>query len=239
MKDTEISTLDFTLPEASSSGNEESIKLKTLPSNIKDLLNQATTEVEAAIRNLEQALESDLVKDPSWQDPCWQLLAYLYLGTNRMDDFSSLDRRHEETFGAPIFINIPQEKLQLDSDRVVFEMPQKIVCGSLPDITSVQEACASSKGAMLDFSRVHGADTSGLKELVKFFSQLPHDQTKPEVAAIDRFISSLGKAADDTAGTQEMWSMLFEYKRFCNDIDAFDELAIKFAVRFGISPPSW
>jgi hypothetical protein len=33
--------------------------------------------------------------------------------------------------------------------------------------------------------------------------------------------------------------MLFEYMRFCNDMDAFDELAIKFAVRFGISPPSW
>lgn len=234
MKDAEISTLDFTLPEASSSGNEESIKLKTLPSNIRDLLNQATTEVEAAIRNLEQALESDLI-----EDTCWQLLAYLYLGANRMDDFSSLDRRYEETFGAPIFVNIPQERSQLNPDRVIFKMPQKIVSGSLPDITSVQETCASSKVAVLDFSRVHGADTNGLKELVELFSQLPHDQTKPEMVAIDRFISSLGKAADDTTGTQEMWSMLFEYKRFCNDIDAFDDLAIKFATRFDISPPSW
>ncbi len=234
MKDTEILTLDFTVPEASSSDAEESVKPETLPSNIGDLLNQASAEVESAIRNLELALESGLV-----DESIWQLLAYLYLGTSRMDNFSSLDRRHEETFGAPISADIPQQKMQLDSDRVVFEMPQKIVCGSLPDIASVQEACASSKGAILDFSRVHGADTSGLKELVEFFSQLPHDQTKPEMTAIDRFISSLGKAADDVAGTQEMWSMLFEYKRFCNDIDAFDELAIKFAVRFGISPPSW
>jgi hypothetical protein len=234
MKDTEILTLDFTAPEASSSGTEESVKPETSSSNIEDLLNQTNTDVERAIRNLELALESGLI-----DEDIWQLLAYLYMGTGQIDNFSSLDRRHEETFGAPILVSSPQQKMQLDSDRVVFEMPQKIVCGSLPDIASVQEACASSKGAILDFSRVHGADTNGLEELIKFFSQLPHDQTKPEMVAIDRFISSLGKAAEDTAGTQEMWSMLFEYKRFCNDIDAFDELAIKFAVRFGISPPSW
>lgn len=234
MKDTEILTLDFTAPEASSSSAEESVKPETSSSNIGDLLDQANTDIERAIRNLELALESGLV-----DENIWQLLAYLYLGTGQKDNFSSLDRRHEETFGAPILINPSQQKMQLDSDRVVFEMPQKIVSGSLPNIASVQEACASPKGAILDFSRVHGADTNGLKELVEFFSQLPHDQTKPEMTEIDRFISSLGKAAEDTAGTQEMWSMLFEYKRFCNDIDAFDELAIKFAMRFGISPPSW
>ncbi|MEE8529249.1 MAG: hypothetical protein V3S35_00585 [Nitrosomonadaceae bacterium] len=234
MKDTEILTLDFTAPEASSSGAEESVKPETSSSNIEDLLNQANTEVERAIRNFELALESGLI-----DKNIWQLLAYLYMGTGQMENFSSLDRRYEEAFGAPILAGLPQQKMQLDSDRVVFEMPQKIVCGSLPDIASVQEACASSKGAILDFSHVHGADTNGLMELVEFFSQLPHDQTKPEMAAIDRFISSLGKAAEDTAGTQEMWSMLFEYMRFCNDMDAFDELAIKFAVRFGISPPSW
>lgn len=234
MKDTEILTLDFTVPEASSSGTEESVKPEISSSNIEDLLNQANTEVDRAIRNIELALESGLV-----DEKIWQLLAYLYMGTGQMDNFSSLDKRHEEAFGAPILVSLPQQKMQLDSDRVVFEMPRKIICGSLPDIASVQEACASSKGAILDFSRVHGADTNGLMELVKFFSQLPHDQTKPEIAAIDRFISSLRKVAEDTAGTQEMWSLLFEYMRFCNDIDAFDELAIKFAVRFGISPPSW
>ena len=81
--------------------------------------------------------------------------------------------------------------------------------------------------------------TNGLKELIKFFSLLPHDKTKPELKGDDRFISSLEKAAEGANGTQEMWDMLFEYKRFCNDMDAFDELAIKFAMRFDISPPSW
>lgn len=234
MDDTEISTLDFTTTEGASSGSEELINSEELPSNIRDLLSQAVTDIEAAILNLEQALESDLVKEPGWQ-----MLAYLYLGANRLENFNSLNKRHEETFGKPIPVNSPMQEMQIDSDRVVFEMPNKIVCGSLPDITSVEEACASSKGAMLNFANVHGADTSGLKELVEFFEKLPHGQTKPVISGIERFTTSLEKAANDSSGTQEMWNLLFEYSRFCDDIDTFDELAIKFAIRFSISPPSW
>ena len=228
MDDTEISTLDFTATEEVSSDFEE------LPSNIRDFLSQAVTDIEAAISNLEQALESDLVKEPSWQ-----MLAYLYLGANRLEHFNSLNKRYEETFGKPISVNSPIQEMNIESDRVVFEMPTKIVCGSLPDIASIEEACASSKGAILNFANVHGADSGGLKELVGFLEKLPHDQTKPVISGIDRFITSLEKVANESSGTQEMWNLLFEYSRFCDDIDTFDELAIKFAIRFSISPPSW
>lgn len=227
MDDTEISTLDFTT-ESGSFGSEE------LPSNIRDLLSQAVTDIEAAILNLEQALESDLIKEPSWQ-----MLAYLYLGANRLENFNSLNKRYERTFGRPISINSPIQEMQIDSDRIVFDIPNKIIRGSLPDVTLIEEACTSSKGAMLNFANVHGADTGGLKELVEFFEKLPHDQTKPVISGIDRFIMSLEKVANDSSGTQEMWDLLFEYSRFCDDIDTFDELAIKFAIRFSISPPSW
>ena len=232
MDDTEISTLDFTTADGTDS--VESIDYEELPANIRDLLSKAATDIEAAILGLEQALESDLVKEPSWQ-----MLAYLYLGTNRLDNFNSLNKRHEEAFGKSISINSPVQEMQIESDRTIFEMPHKIVCNSLPDISLVEEACASSKGAMLNFTNVHGADTGGLKELVKFFAKLPHDETKPVISGIDRFISSLEKAANESSGTKEMWDLLFEYSRYCDDMDTFDELAIKFAIRFSISPPSW
>lgn len=233
MDDTEILTLDFTTTE-STSDSDVLVNSEELPSDIRDLLSQAVSDIDAAILSLEKALDSNLVKEPSWL-----LLAYLYLGTNRLDKFDSLNMRHVEKFGSPISVNSPKQEMQIDSDRVIFEMPDKIVKGSLPDIALVEEACASDKGATLNFANVHGADTGGLKELVEFFAKLPHDQTKPEISGIDRFISSLEKAANDSSGTQEMWNLLFEFSRFCDDIDNFDELAIKFAIRFSISPPSW
>ena len=56
MDDTEISTLDFTTTEGAPSGFEELIDSEELHSNIRDLLSQAVTDIEAAILSLEQAL---------------------------------------------------------------------------------------------------------------------------------------------------------------------------------------
>ena len=103
-----------------SSGAEESSQLGSLPSNIGDLLKQATTEVESSIRNFELALESGLV-----DENIWQLLAYLYLGTSRIDKLGNLDRQYEETFGRTFSSILSQQKIRIDSNRIVFEMPQK------------------------------------------------------------------------------------------------------------------
>lgn len=221
MRDTDVFDLDFTTPAA-------------LPADTVKQVKQATTEAEAAIRTLEQALEAGTVEEAGWR-----LLASLYLGVSRMKDFTALEARHEEIFGTPIFADLRQEITPRDTQRSVFDMPKKIIPGSLPDITAVLEACASKKGALLDFSRVSGADAGGLTDLAKYFSQLPREETKPETPGMERFITSLEKAADSSAATEEMWQMLFEYQRFCSDMEAFDELAIRYAERFGISPPSW
>lgn len=221
MRDTDVFDLDFTTAAA-------------LPADTVKQVKQATTEAEAAIRTLEQALEAGTVAEAGWR-----LLASLYLGTSRMKEFTDLERRHEETFGTPIFADLRQESAPRDTQRSVFDMPKKIIHGSLPDIAAVLEACASKKGALLDFSRVNGADAAGLKELAAYFSKLPRDDTKPEMPGVERFIASLEKAADSSVATEEMWQMLFEHQRFCNNVDAFDELAIRYAEHFGISPPSW
>ena len=221
MRDTDVFDLDFTTPAA-------------LPADTTKQVKQAATEVEVVIRSLEQALESGPMEEAGWR-----MLASLYLGTSRMSDFTALEARHEEAFGTPIFANFRQESAPRDTQRTVFDMPKKITHGSLPDIAAVLEACASPEGALLEFSRVNGADAAGLKDLAVFFSQLPREETKPEIPGMERFITSLEKAADSSAATEEMWQMLFEHRRFCNEVEAFDELAIKYTERFGISPPSW
>lgn len=221
MRETDIFDLDFTTPAAAPADTSKQVK-------------QAATEVGAVIHSLEQALESGPMEEAGWR-----MLASLYLGANRMSDFTTLEARHEEVFGTPIFANFRQESAPRDTQRIVFDMPKKIVQGSLPDIAAVLEACAAPEGALLEFSRVNGADIGGLKELTEYFSKLPRDDTKPEIPGMERFITSLEKAADSSVATEEMWQMLFEYRRFCNDADIFDELAIRYAEHFGISPPSW
>jgi hypothetical protein len=36
-----------------------------------------------------------------------------------------------------------------------------------------------------------------------------------------------------------MWDVLFSYQMLTGDEKAFDELAVRFALKFGVSPPSF
>jgi hypothetical protein len=205
-----------------------------LPPDATELIKHITSEIESDIKTLEHAL-----KNGSMTETGWRLLAAFYLGTKRMSDFNSLNQQYEDNFDAPIFAELQQEHSSRKTFRIIFEIPQKIMHDSLPDITAVCRACVSPTGALIDFSDVRGADKGGLKALTKFLSQLPHDHARPETPGLDRFISKLEKMADSKEGTEEIWDLLFEYQRFCNDTHTFDELSIKYAIRFGISPPVW
>ncbi|SFP48533.1 hypothetical protein SAMN05216419_100442 [Nitrosomonas cryotolerans] len=213
--------LDFTSPGA-------------LPPDSTDLIRQITAEIETSIRTLEQALETNVMKEAGWQ-----LLASFYLGTNRINDFSALKSRYENCFKTPIFAELGQEKQPPDSSDITFEIPQRITCQSLPEIPAILEACTSRDGAVLDFSRVQSTDISGIKALTNLFTQLPHDRIRLKITGIARFIDNLEKTADSSSGIEEMWNLLFAYHRFCDDMHTFDDLAIKYATRFSISPPSW
>ncbi|GJL73042.1 MAG: hypothetical protein NMNS01_22410 [Nitrosomonas sp.] len=205
-----------------------------IPPDSTELIKQITSEIESDIKTLEHALEHG-----SMTKAGWRLLAAFYLGTKRVSDFNSLTQQYEDNFDAPIFAELQQDQSSRKTFRIVFEIPQKIIHNSLPDITAVCKACVTPTGALIDFSSVRGADKSGLKTLTQFLSQLPHDHTRPETPGLSRFISKLEKMADSKEGTEEIWSLLFEYQRFCNDTHTFDELSIKYAIRFGISPPVW
>lgn len=205
-----------------------------LPPDSSELIKHITSEIEEDIRSLEDALENGSLIEAGWR-----LLAAFYLGTKRTDDFDTLTQRYQENFDAPLFKELQQDFSALKSFRITFEIPEKITHDSLPDIEEVSKACISPTGALVDFSKVRGADASGLKMLTKFLSQLPHDQSRPETPGLERFIAKLEKTADSDKGTEDIWNLLFEYQRFCNDTHTFDELSIKYAVRFGISPPVW
>lgn len=223
MRNTDIFNLDFTSPGS----------LDTPPDAV-DFVSQGYNHAQDAVIALERALANGCMDESTWR-----LLGALYMGMGHITQFNDLEKRHEATFGTPMYVMLQQPKPVRDPRRIVFEMPNRIIKDSLPDTGAVLEACASEDGAGLDFTRVRGADADGLQELAKFFAHLPRDATRPECPGVERFITTLEKTAESAAATPEMWSVLFEYKRFLNDQEGFDDLCIRYAVRFGISPPSW
>ncbi len=219
---TDIFNLDFTAPAALDNADEQ------------QELNDIATTARDTMQKLEQ-----LIGDGCREEAAWRMLASLYLGTDNFHAFNELEERHEREFGAPIFPMLHQPRSRHDENREVFQMPTRITAGVLPPVEEVLNACASDDGAALDFSRVRGADGAGLQELAGFLARMPHNADRPEMPGIDRFMGSLIKAAESASGTRTMWDVLFTYQRLLGDEKSFDELAIKFAVKFGVSPPSF
>ncbi len=218
MRNTDIFDLDF-----------------TTPSVVQQLANQkiSSVHVEAAgtlaaeaIHELEEAMAKDC-RDES----AWRLLGSLYIGTDRIKDLNALEERHRELFGTAIFTIPQQRRVQRTPTRKLFDVPARIIKGSLPALNELAAACAAPEGAEFDFSRVRGADGDGLNELRELFSRLPRDR-RPHLLGIELFMDGLLRAASSPSGTKLMWQVLFEYHRFAGNEAAVRDLMTRFRARF-------
>jgi hypothetical protein len=220
VRSTDLFNLDFTSP-----GMFETIDSQRIVEDAK-----------AKARDVIDALEMAISKGCD-DESAWRMLASLYIGIQDIGAYNALEARHEALYGSPSF-NVPlRPKAPREPQRKLFEMPARLVKGNLPPLQDVLEACASDEGAALEFSRVRGMDADGMLELAAFFSHLPHGRSRPELPGIDRFIDGLIKAARSSTGSPPMWEVLFAYHRLINDESGFDDLAVKYAEKFGVSPP--
>lgn len=205
----------------------------TIPPDTGKKVAEAEEHVVKAIALLEHVAETGVMSARAWR-----LLAALYLGDERESSLKELETKYQYNFGLPVFRDPEQEKAPVARCKV-FVMPEKISPGTLPDVAAVRAACVEAPGARLDFRKVHSIGTGGLAELTTFFSQLPTGDQKPEMPGVERFVVSLEKAIEQDRASKESWDALFAYWRLLGRQDTFDDLAIQYAVKTGISPPSW
>lgn len=216
--------LDFTSPGA-------------IPPDPSDVIKRIMGETTTTMQVLEKLLENELVQDPVG----WKLLAMFYVVNDRTDDLNKIDEQYHKVFGSSLFMDFGQQIPQWCSIKnpLCLKIPEKITAQSLPDISIIQDACQSPAGAELDFSGVREINSDGLAVLAQFFTTLSCAGVSPDIKGAARFITSMEKSATSSQGTRAMWEVLFAYDRFCNNKEIFEDRAIKFAIRLGISPPSW
>ncbi|HSD59285.1 MAG TPA: hypothetical protein VLC55_00325 [Burkholderiales bacterium] len=222
MRSTDIFNLDFTAPGSSATFE------------LQNRLSEARFKVKEAVKLLEEAVSMDCREEEAWR-----LLASLYVGTDQIKTLNELESRHEKLFGAPMFAITHQPRFERDARRKLFDIPARITKGVLPPVEDFLAACAAHAGAMMDFSRVRGADPGGLQDLAQLFNRLPRDHTRPLMLAIERFINGLQKAAFSPSGTPGMWEVLFAYLRLTDNEPAFETLAVTYASKFGAPAPPY
>lgn len=211
----------------------------TIPPDPTEVVKRVIDETRTTMQTLETLLETEQIEDTTG----WKLLAMFYLATGRMGNLTKIEDQYRNLFGTSLFADLkqgyPQWCEETVSSPVRFEVPRKITAAALPDIAMIQDACHSPGGALLDFSRVQEIDSDGLRKLAEFFSSLSQSSVKPQIQQAERFIAYLENEAESHTGTCAIWEVLFAYERFCNNREAFEDRAIRFAVCYGISPPSW
>lgn len=91
----------------------------------------------------------------------------------------------------------------------------------------------------IDFSRIEMVDESGADECAKILSAALKAKRKLQVSGVDRLIALLQDLNRATHSRAVHWLLLLELYQTLGQQEAFEDLAVDYAVRFEVSPPSW
>jgi len=91
----------------------------------------------------------------------------------------------------------------------------------------------------IDFSHIEMVDESGADECAKILSSARKAKRKFQVSGVDRLIALLQDLNRATHSRAVHWLLLLEIYQTLGQQENFEDLAVDYAVRFEVSPPSW
>lgn len=174
----------------------------------------------------------------------WHMLFDLYGIQNREKDFEQLALDY-----AMRFETSPPVWKALEEDAAASK-PQQDQTGSveLPGlldktaVAALREGIGSSaKNAVtrIDFSRIAMVDESGAQECAQILAAARKARRKLQVSGVDRLIALLQDLNRATHSRAVHWLLLLELYQTLGQEADFEDLAVDYAVRFEVSPPSW
>lgn len=91
----------------------------------------------------------------------------------------------------------------------------------------------------IDFSRIEMIDEAGADACAKTLAAARKAKRKLQVSGVDRLIALLQDLNRATHSRTVHWLLLLEIYQTLGQMEAFEDLAVDYAVRFEVSPPSW
>lgn len=91
----------------------------------------------------------------------------------------------------------------------------------------------------IDFSRIEMIDEAGADECARILAAARKAKRKLQVSGVDRLIALLQDLKRATHSRAVHWLLLLELYQTLGQQQPFEDLAVDYAVRFEVSPPSW
>ncbi len=91
----------------------------------------------------------------------------------------------------------------------------------------------------IDFSRIEMVDEAGAAECARALAAARKTRRKLQIGGVERIIALLQDLNRATHSRPVHWLLLLELYQTLGQQQAFEDLAVDYAVRFEVSPPSW
>ena len=196
----------------------------------------ASGQTEMAERLLRSSLGTD-------KRSAWHMLFDLYCIQNREKDFEQLSLDY-----ATRFESSPPVWYKIGGNSSSKPQPAQAASLELPGLLDKQAAVILRDGiadtdkktaVRIDFSRIEMVDEAGADECAKILAAARKAKRKLQVSGVDRLIALLQDLNRATHSRAVHWLLLLELYQTLGQQDNFEDLAVDYAVRFEVSPPSW
>jgi ABC-type transporter Mla MlaB component len=172
----------------------------------------------------------------------WHMLFDLYAIQDREKDFDQLALDYAMRFESspPVWSKMGEtgasDSQQAQAARV--ELPG-LLDKSAAAILRDGIAAAGNAVVRIDFSRIEMVDEAGAGECAQTLGAARKTRHKLQVSGVDRLIALLQDLTRATHSRAVHWLLLLELYQTLGQQEHFEDLAVDYAVRFEVSPPSW
>jgi ABC-type transporter Mla MlaB component len=174
----------------------------------------------------------------------WHMLFDLYGIQNREKEFEQLALDYAMRFetSPPVWQKLggsnatskPQQ-----AQAASLELPGLLDKNAAAILREGISAAAKPSVVRIDFSRIEMVDESGADGCAQILASARKAKRKLQVSGVDRLIALLRDLIRATHSREVHWLLLLELYQTLGQQDSFEDLAVDYAVRFEVSPPSW
>jgi ABC-type transporter Mla MlaB component len=196
----------------------------------------ASGQPDMAERLLQEVLETG-------DRRAWHMLFDLYSIQNREKEFEKLALDYAMRFESspPVWQKIggnaapsPQQ-----AQAASLELPSLLDKSAAATLREGIDATDKKSAVRIDFSHIEMVDETGASECTQILAAARKAKRKLQVSGVDRLTALLQDLNRATHSRAVHWLLLLELYQTLGQMDNFENLAVDYAVRFEVSPPSW
>ncbi|MCD6707303.1 MAG: STAS domain-containing protein [Thiobacillus sp.] len=173
----------------------------------------------------------------------WHMLFDLYAIQDREKEFDQLALNYAMRFetSPPVWqkMNGNGAAAPQQAQTTSLELPGLLDKTAAATLRDGIAATAKNTAVRIDFSGIAMVDESGADECARILSAARKAKRKLQVSGVDRLIALLQDLNRATHSRAVHWLLLLELYQTLGQQEKFEDLAVDYAVRFEVSPPSW